>query len=304
VTLLARFAPVLASAGLVLSAFPAFAGPTIGFVEHWSTPGSTSGWYSQAENTNPGTGGADGVADGFLRVARSGGLPLSSHSNGLEFYGDWLAANVNRIRLRLNDVDANQAFEVHVGIGNSGNFWLYKPGFIPPEHAWAQFTVDLSDSSQFEHIISWDYLGFAGALQNVDRVLVRHDLAPYIQQPDPIDGELGIDDFELANSVVGVPGPAGVAARPVELAAPYPNPARGAVACAFDTFDGAAVRVLILDAAGRIVRAESLPAGAPGRRLWMWDGRDDRGLAAAPGNYRVRAVGPAGGTSRPFVLAR
>jgi flagellar hook assembly protein FlgD len=33
----------------------------------------------------------------------------------------------------------------------------------------------------------------------------------------------------------------------------------------------------------------------------MWDGLDDRGARAQAGSYRVRAVGIAGGTSRPVV---
>jgi hypothetical protein len=102
-------------------------------------------------------------------------------------------------------------------------------------------------------------------------------------------------------SLVGVPPAGAIAGRPVELAAPYPNPARGAIACAFDTFDDGAVRVLVLDAAGRIVRSETLPAAAPGRRVWMWNGLDNRGQVAAAGAYRVRVTGPAGGTSRPFI---
>ncbi len=279
----------------------AHAAPVIGFIERWNVFGSTSTWSSFADNTNPNAGGADGAGDGYLRVARTAALQLASRSEGPEYLGNWLAANVNRIQLCLNDVDANQALEIHVCLGNSGNFWLYKTGFSPPENAWAAYTVDLTDSTQFAHIISIDGKGFAAALQNVDRVHVRHDNAPYEQSPNGLIGEFGLDNFELTNSLLAVPGDRTIAGRPVELAAPYPNPARGAVACAFDTFDDGPVRVLILDAAGRLVRSETLPASAQGRRVWMWNGLDDRGQVAPTGSYRVRAVGPSGGTSRPFV---
>lgn len=300
--LIARIATLGAlGIALTLRVTPAHAGPVLGFIERWDSFGSTSTWSSQAENTNPSAGGADGPGDGYLRVARTFSAPLGTRSVGPEYAGDWLAANVSLIRLCLNDVDADQALEIHVAIGNSGNFWLYQPGFSPPENAWAQFTVDLTDSSQFVHLINFDGKGFAAALQSVDRVHVRHDVAPYLQNSDSLIGEFGIDNLELTNPLVGVPGPARLARRPVELAAPYPNPARGAVACAFDTFDDSPVRVLVLDATGRIVRSETLPASAPGRRVWLWDGFDDRGRLAPAGSYRVRAAGPAGGTSRPFV---
>ena len=288
---------------LSCAATMAQAAPAIGFIERWSVPASLSTWISQAEDTNPGTGGADGASDGYLRIARTVSAQLGAYSPGLEYAGNWRAANVNRIHLSLNDVDANQALEIHVGIGSAGNFWLYKTGFSPPEHAWAQFTVDLTDSTQFTHIITLDTLGtFAGALQNADRVLVRYDLAPFSQIPDNLIGEFGLDNFELTSSLLdaGTPG-RGAQGRPVELAAPYPNPARGAVACAFDTFDGGEVRALIINTAGRIVRSETLPASAPGRRVWMWNGLDDRGQVAPAGAYRVRVTGRNGGTSRPFI---
>ena len=297
---LARIAPAALVAVGILAAAPLGAAPTPGFIERWNIQNSTSNWFSQAIDTNPNVGGVDG--DGYLRVARTAPGKLGAHSEDTPYAGDWLAVNVNQIRLWLNDVDADQALEIHVAIGNAANFWLTKTGFSPPENSWAQFTVDLYDSTKFAHIIALDGKGFAAALQNVDRVMVRHDLTPFGQTPNALAGEFGIDNFELATTTVGVaPGGDVAAARPVELAAPYPNPARGAVACAFDTFDDGAVRVLIVDAAGRIVRAEALPAASPGRRVWMWNGLDDRGRVAPSGAYRVRVTGPHGGTSRPFI---
>ena len=298
---IARIAPTALVALGCLAAPPAGAAPTVGFIERWNVLGSTSNWFSQATNTNPNSGGVDG--DGYLRVARTTSAQLGTHCEDTPYAGNWLAAGVDRIRLSLDDVGADQALEIHVAIGNSGNFWLYKPGFSPPENAWAQFTVDLADSAQFAHLITFDGKGFAAALQNVDRVQVRHDVAPYYQSPNGLIGEFGLDNFELSSSsLVGVPGgDAGVAARPVELAAPYPNPARGAVACAFDTFEGGEVHALIISAAGRIVRSETLPAAAPGRRVWMWNGLDDHGQVAPAGAYRVRVTGRSGGTSRPFI---
>ena len=180
---------------LIAIALPvrAAAAPTLGFVEHFTT--TTSNWHGGANSTNPGTGGVDGAADGYLLVATTFAGPLATHSNSSEYVGDFIAANVNRIRLCLNDVDANQNLEIHVAIGNSGNFWLCKTGFTPPEHAWSLFTVDLTDSTNFAHIIDLDG-GFASALRNADRVHVRHDTAPFAQRADDILGEFGIDNVE------------------------------------------------------------------------------------------------------------
>jgi len=293
---------VILAASLTVFATATHAAPVIGFIEHWNSPPSISTWSSQANLSNPGAGGVGGAADGYLRVARPSAAQLGAFSSGIEFIGDWVGANVNRIRLSLNDVETNQGLEIHVSVGNGGNFWQYKTGFTPPENGWAQFTVDLTDSTQFTHIIAIDGKGFAHAMQNADRVLVRHDLFPYTQAPDNLAGEFGLDDFELTNSLLDTGPPGGaVAGRPVELAPPYPNPAVGAVTFRFESFDAGPVRILVFDAAGRLVRSDVEPAATPGRRIWTWNGRDDNGRQTPAGSYRVRMTGANGGTTRPFV---
>jgi len=179
----------------LLPAAAAFAAPTPGFVEHF--PAGSSGWDSQAALTNPGTGGFGG-AGGFLRIARSGfSGQLGARSTGAEYAGDWIEAGIAQIRLRLRDVDANQDLEIHLCIGNASNFWQTNSGFVPPENEWGTFTVDLTDSSQFTHIIDFTGGGFAQALREADRILIRHDRAPFSQFPDLILGEFGLDEIEL-----------------------------------------------------------------------------------------------------------
>jgi flagellar hook capping protein FlgD len=89
----------------------------------------------------------------------------------------------------------------------------------------------------------------------------------------------------LGGSPAGVPG-----ARHggVTLERPAPDPAAGPVQLAFTLPRAGAVRLDVLDAAGRRVRTlldEVRPAGA--HRL-MWDGRDAAGRRAPPGVYLVR----------------
>ncbi len=288
---------------------PVEAVPVIGFLETWSD-GTPAGWDGNSGElpTNPGTGGVDGAGDGFLLIARSG-LPtrLGSKNQTLPYTGDWLAAGVNRVRFYLNDVDEDQSFEIHFAIGNSGNFWQYNVGFLPPENSWAEFTANLSDSANWTRIIAFGPGGFAAALQNTDRVLIRHDRAPFGQTPDAIAGEVGVDNFLMTNALVDVgpvgPGlPAGpIAGRPVRLAPPFPNPARGAVACVLETFEPGPVHLRVVDARGRVVRTAALPAGPAGPRAWMWDGLDDAGRPVAAGVYRIHARGKTGGMSRPVV---
>ena len=173
---------------LTATAFaPAVAGPTIGFVESFTGAGSVGGWDGGATYSNPGTGGVGGVGDGYLQMAHTvfAGR-LGTKNQGANYAGDWLATGANRVRFSLNDVGADQNLEIHFGIGTINNFWQYNVGFIPPNGAWSEFTVDLSDSANFTHIISFDGFGYRFALANTDRVLIRHDKAPYVQTPDVI----------------------------------------------------------------------------------------------------------------------
>ena len=168
---------------------------TAGFVEHFTPPGVGT-WTSGATLSNPGTDGALGAADGFLRMSRTGfAAQLGAHSSGPEYSGDWIAADVSHVRLRLKDVDAVQALEIHFSIGNSSNLWQYNPGYVPTAN-WGDFVIDLNDSLNFTQIIAFD-TGFSNALRAVDRILIRHDRAPFVQQPNAILGEFGVDEIEL-----------------------------------------------------------------------------------------------------------
>ncbi len=299
-TLLGFGAIALALAALVH--VPATAGPTIGFVESFPGAGNFAGWDGGALESNPGTGGVGGAGDGFLQIALTDfASRLGAKNEGANYVGDWLAAGADRVRFSLNDVGGDQAFEIHFAIGNVNNFWQCNTGFIPPNGSWSEFTVNLADSANFSQIISFDGMGYRFALANADRVLIRHDRAPFVQQPDAILGEVGVDDFKIESTTVGVEDAPLAGGRAVLLASPFPNPTRGGGATlAFESFDDAPVTIAIVDARGRLVR-RAVVAGAPGHRSWAWDGRDDAGRATAAGVYRVRAWGPSGGTSRALV---
>ena len=199
--------------------------------------------------------------------------------------------------------------EIHFSLGRAplfpdpGNFWQYNVGFIPPPNQWKEFVVDLSSPVDWTQIIGSG--SFANALTTVNRVHVRHDQAPFLQAPDPIAGDFGMDHLLLTNGVVGVEPGRGVAVgRPVQLARPAPNPSRGSVTFALESFESGPVHLQIVDAGGRLVRQAELPEGGAGARIWSWDGADDHGRRVAPGYYRIRAWGAAGGTSRPFIRVR
>jgi flagellar hook capping protein FlgD len=292
---------------LILTAPLAHGAATLGFLEKWSGT-SLAGWTGGAAYSNPGTGGVGGAGDGYLLMSTPGpfGSSLGAMSTAAQYTGNWQAAGITQVRFWLNDVGADDPLEIHFALGNSpggtGNFWQYNTGFIPPLHAWAPFTVDLTSSAAFTHIIDSPPGGtFAQALQNVNRVLIRHDHAPYVQSPDALDGDVGVDGLLLTNGIVDVPPGEATVAGPIQLAMPYPNPSWGAVAMSLRTFEEAPITIQIVDVTGRIVRQAMLAAAPAGPRTWAWDGATDSGESAPAGYYRVRAFGPSGGTSRPLI---
>ena len=285
---------LLAVLGLAGSAA---ATPTPGFLENFSGT-SLGGWGGGATVANPGTGGANGVGDGFLRISSIGGN-LGSDNTGVSYSGNWQAAGITQVRLWLNDVDTDDPLEIHFGLGiSSVNFWQYNVGFLPPLHQWAEFIVDLN-SANWTRIIGSGT--FAQALQSVNHVLIRHDLAPYTQSPNPIAADVGVDRVLLTNATVGVDPEPTTVPRALQLAAPEPNPSRGTATFALEVFEAGTVHIEVVDIGGRIVRSGEIAVATPGHFAWSWDGRDDSGRPTPAGVYRVRAIGASGGASRALV---
>lgn len=82
--------------------------------------------------------------------------------------------------------------------------------------------------------------------------------------------------------------PAGTAAARLRLAAPSPNPSRGATTLAFELPRSGEVALDVYDLAGRHVRSLASGAHAAGAHRATWDGRDASGAASRPGVYLVR----------------
>lgn len=192
-----RLPAVFALSTLLLGAAPAVstAQPTPGFIETF--PGtSVQGFSGGSQYANPGTGGFQGAGDGYLRVTTPALSNWGAHSAlNPNFAGDYAAAGITSIAFRANDVGTDEQFELHLAIGNTGNFWQYDTGFAPPNGSWGLHTVPLSGPAGWTQIVGTGT--FADALQNADRILIRHDVAPYVSNPNPIRGDAGIDHIHL-----------------------------------------------------------------------------------------------------------
>jgi hypothetical protein len=100
-----------------------------------------------------------------------------------------------------------------------------------------------------------------------------------------------------------VPTAVGLEAAPLlELAAPWPNPARSVAHLGFALPRATALRLEIHDLQGR--RARTLASGrlSAGRYALAWDLCDDAGRPVAPGVYLARLSGETGERTRRIVV--
>lgn len=278
----------------------------LGFVETF--PGAVVGTWGDggAVESNPGSGGTGGATDGYLRFSTPN---LTQHnlgvrSSGPEYTGSWIVPGITQVRLWLNDVGTDDPLEMHFSVGKFTNLWQYNVGFLPPHNQWAEFVVDVSSPANWTRVVGATGT-FAAALGEVEVVHIRHDHPPFVQSPDPLDGDVGLDRLLLTNGTASVPGATPPVPRALQLAAPTPNPSRDAVTFSLEVFEAGSVRLEIVDALGRRVRGAELagagPGPGPGPLTWTWDGRDEAGRPTPAGVYRVRAVGRSGGMSRGLV---
>lgn len=177
-----------------------------GHVDDFAMAG-VSGWEGGTGGSNPMTGGVGGAGDGFLRLAQSFAGHFGARTSAPAYTGSWTAAGIQTVSLYLNDIEADQAFEIHVLIsdvdGPAGTTWQYNVGFQPPNGSWQKFTVNVASS------VGWTRTrgsaSFESVLSNVGFFHIRHDLPPFVASPNSIAGELGIDRVRLGPVCAAVP---------------------------------------------------------------------------------------------------
>lgn len=186
---------------IVACATPAWAA-TPGFVEDFAT--GTAGFGGGSTVTQVTSGGVGGTSDGYLEISNALAGNLGAFTTSVDFVGNLPADGVTGYSFWLRDVGANDNHEIHVGVGAAfSNFWLSVPGFVPPDGQWQQFSVDLTDASQWVQIIGTGT--FQDALAATDHLLFRHDVPPLVQAPNAASGDFGLDRIQVLPVPAQVP---------------------------------------------------------------------------------------------------
>jgi hypothetical protein len=158
-----------------------------GFVEDFND-GTAASFEGGAVETPIASGGVGGAADGYLMVSTPTVNMLAVRSSSPMYVGDLIADGVTGFSFWLNDLDQDDQLSMRLAIGAAGlNLWITTASFSPGVDAWTQYTVDLTDESQW---MPHQGAGtFAQALANSDRILFRND--------NPIAGDFALDRIQV-----------------------------------------------------------------------------------------------------------
>jgi hypothetical protein len=150
--------------------------------------------------SNPATGGVGN--SGYLSVTNNVQAQLGARSFHADLIGDYVAAQVTAVRVSLSDVEFDDALELHLVLGVAfSNVWQSNVGVDPPNGSWQEYVFDVTDSSQWTQIQGAGT--FADALATTNRFVIRHDEAPYVEVPNTIAADFGMDQirFDVTEAV-------------------------------------------------------------------------------------------------------
>jgi hypothetical protein len=140
------------------------------------------------------------------------------------------------------------------------------------------------------------------------RVRFRFAAGPSGTGPGWLIDDVAFDTSGESQSVDLPPGaPDGVAgdrSTRLLLARPAPSPSQGDTRIGFRLPADAGVRLSVVDASGRRVRALHQGGMSAGEHAIAWDGRDDAGATVAAGVYYVRIEALGRSETRPIVRVR
>ncbi len=155
---------------------------------------------------------------------------------------------------------------------------------------YASYRIGVPEAGNWNELVNSQDPKFGGS-GPVNAGLLTTDATPY----DGFTQSLALALPKMAFSVLAPLSYVGVDGTPVagpgsglELAAPWPNPARGSATLRF-TLPGTGVASLaVYDVSGRLVRSLARGPFGAGPHVLRWDGRDAAGRVAPAGLYFVR----------------
>jgi hypothetical protein len=171
----------------------------VGHVDEFADKGELANFSGGSFHSNPGTGGVGGPNDGYLRLENFNPGNFGTRSASAPYLGQWDVDGATGVAYWLRNVSGAN-FEIHFSLGSSQNFWQYNIGTVPNAE-WQRVIVTFDEPSQWTRIVGSG--SFAECLNFADRIHFRHDIPPFIQNPEDIVGVLGIDRIKILGECPG-----------------------------------------------------------------------------------------------------
>lgn len=191
----ARCAAMLATIAVSAAARAAAPGNT----QDFSGAGNLGGFFSGGANalTNPGTDGVGGAPDGYLEITSLFAGNFGCGTGDALFTGNYPASGVGGVSFWLRDTGAPDPLRIHLLLGlGQPNHWIYHAEFVPTPQ-WRKHYVNLSTVNPAHWTRTHGVGALAAAIADVQRLNFRHDLPPYMTNPDEIRASLGVDRVRL-----------------------------------------------------------------------------------------------------------
>lgn len=188
------------SAALALSLCAASAlAVDVGHVDDFTQADDLANFSGGSFHSNPGTGGVGGANDGYLQLENFSVGNFGTRSASAPYLGKWDVDGATGVAYWLKNLGTTP-LEIHFSLGSSQNFWQYNIGTVP-DGEWQRVIVTFDNPSDWTRIVGSG--SFAECLGFADRIHFRHDLPPFVQNPNRTVGVLGIDRIKILG---GCPG--------------------------------------------------------------------------------------------------
>ena len=175
--------------------------------DSFTAPG-TAGWsgglFGSGLPTRQSSGGPAGDGDAYLR-GPAPGTNLATYNDSAAWQGSYAAIGASRIRVDMQNAPGSDPLWMRAVLfapGSVAERWTSaEPQLVPADGTWRSYEFSLAESD-LAHVAGT--ATYAAAMENVVRVMLRHDPGTPSPVGEAVSAVLGLDNIELA-------GPAGPA---------------------------------------------------------------------------------------------
>lgn len=162
------------------------------------TSGWTGGAFGGQVITRQTSGGPGGDGDAYLRLQTTASN-LATHNSTPAWVGDFTAVDAARVTVDLRSEVGSDPLAIRVvlfGPGSTSFRWTSSaPADVPADGLWRSYEFSLAEEalSLVQGVTTYDAM-----MQNVFRVMIRHDPSPASPGGQAVSAALGIDNIRLA----------------------------------------------------------------------------------------------------------